>query len=194
MQDLSNIRKINYPIHPLILNRWSPRAMSGEEISNNELMSLFEAARWAPSSYNNQPWKFLYAKKNTPYFDLFFNLLIEFNKSWAKNAAVLVVVISKKNFEHNNKPSITHHFDTGASWQNLALQGTSIGLTVHGMEGFNYQKAKEDLKISDEYDIEAMVAIGRKASLEVLPFDLQEKEFPSNRKNLNLIINEGPLK
>src|SRR3989338_8820933 len=91
----------NYPINPLLLNRWSPRAMSGESLTEDELMSLFEAARWAPSSYNNQPWRFIYAKRDTMHWERLFNLLGDFNKSWTLKAAVLVVVISKKTFDYN---------------------------------------------------------------------------------------------
>src|SRR6266542_6594954 len=111
-----------YDIHPLLLHRWSPRATSGEEISDTELMRLFEAARWAPSSYNGQPWRFIYAKRNTEYWDKFLNLMVDFNKSWAKNATVLVVIVSRKNFEHNEQPSVTHQFDAGAAWENHVLQ------------------------------------------------------------------------
>ena len=191
MNDISEFRKISYPIHPLILNRWSPRAMTGETVEDHELMSLFEAARWAPSSYNNQPWKFLYAKKNSVHWPKFFNLLIDFNKIWVKNAAVLILIISQKKFSYNGKPSRTHNFDAGAAWQNMALQGASIGLVVHAMEGFDYKKAKDELKISDDYDIEAMVAIGRIADKNILPPDLQEREFPSSRKEIEMIIKEG---
>ena len=98
-RESESVRKPNYPINPLILNRWSPRAMTGETLNDDDIMSLFEAARWAPSSYNNQPWRFIYAKRNTKHWDRFFNLLAEGNKIWAKNAALLVLVISRKNFE-----------------------------------------------------------------------------------------------
>ena len=108
-------RKSEHDIHPLILNRWSPRSMTGEEISDKELMPLFEAARWAPSSYNNQPWRFIYVKRNTKEWQKFFELMGEFNQSWTKNAAALVIVISYKNFDHNSKPSRTHSFDAGAA-------------------------------------------------------------------------------
>lgn len=193
LPEIKKARKADYDIHPLILNRWSPRAMSGEEFSDKELMTLFEAARWAPSSYNSQPWRFLYAKKNTRHWDTFFNLLGDFNKQWAKNAAVLLVVISKKTFEHNGKPSVTHQFDAGAAWENLALEASHLGLVAHGMEGFDYGKAKKDLKIPDDYDVEAMVALGKRASKDVLPKEMQERELPSNRKPLKDIIIEGPF-
>ena len=187
------LRRSKYDINPLILERWSPRAMSGEELSDAELMPLFEAARWAPSSYNSQPWRFLYAKRNTKYWDIFFSLLGEFNQQWVKNAAVLVVIISKKNFEHNNKPSVTHQFDAGAAWENLALEGSNRGLVVHGMEGFDYEKARTALKIPEEYDIEAMAAIGKKGKKDVLPQQMQEREVHSQRKPLKEIIREGPF-
>lgn len=186
-----NERKAKYPIHPLILNRWSPRALSGKELSEEELMSLFEAARWAPSSYNNQPWFFLYARKNSKYWKTFFDLLVDFNKSWVKNASVLILILSNKLFSYNHKPSRTHRFDTGAAWENMALQGSSIGLVVHGMEGFDYDRARKELNIPEEYDIEAMIAVGKKGKTEDLPKDLQKEESPSIRKNLNEIAKEG---
>ena len=116
--------------------------MTGDSLDDETLMSLFEAARWAPSSYNNQPWRILYAKKGTASWNVFFNLLLEGNKVWAKNAAVLVVVISRKNFEHNEKPSITHQFDAGAAWENLALEASTRGIVTHGMQGFDYEKTR----------------------------------------------------
>lgn len=184
-------RTLEHPIHPMIHNRWSPRSMTGEEMSDKELFPLFEAAKWAPSSYNGQPWRFLYAKKNTPEWDLFFSLLIEFNQSWTKNAAVLVVVISRKTFEHNGKPSKTHSFDAGAAWMSLSLEGTSRGYVTHGMEGFDYDKAKTLLEIPEEYQVEAMIAIGKRAPKEKLSKELQEREMPSSRKSLSEIMLKG---
>ena len=192
--EVKNIRKPEHEISPIFLNRWSPRAMTGEEISDEELMSLFEAARWAPSSYNNQPWRFVYAKRSTKHWDKLFNLMVEFNQSWTKNAAVLVAVISRKNFEHNNSPSVTHSFDTGAAWENIALQAASMGLVTHGMQGFDYEKAKKELEIPEDYSVEAMVAIGKRGRKEDLPKELQEREMPSGRKPLKDIMMEGKFK
>lgn len=195
IKEIVMIKKINrvaqYPIEDLILNRWSPRAFSGELLTNRELMSLFEAARWAPSSYNNQPWRFIYAQRGTPAWDIFFNLMVEFNKSWTHNAAVLVVIVSHNIFEFNGKPSRTHSFDTGSAWQNLALQGTAMGLVVHGMEGFDYDRAKAELNIPDDYTVEAMCAIGKPGSIDELPEALRAKEVPSGRKELSKLIFEG---
>lgn len=187
-------RKAEYSIHPLLLDRWSPRAMSGETIEEDELMSLFEAARWAPSSFNNQPWRFIYARKNTEHWDRLFGLMGKFNQGWTKNGAVLVVIISKKIFEHNGKPSRTNNFDVGAAWENLALEAKNRGLVAHGMEGFDYDKAREILKIPDDYDVEAMIVIGKKGRKEDLPPELQEREFPSSRKPLKEIVMEGKFR
>ena len=193
-KEITENRKPEHSIEPIILSRWSPRAMSGEELPDKELFSLFEAARWAPSCYNNQPWRFLYAKRNTDAWKTFFSLLVEFNQSWCVQAAVLVVIASKKIFDHNGKPSRTHSFDAGAAWENLALEANARGLVAHGMEGFDYDKAKIELKIPDDYTIEAMIAIGKRASKETLPAELQEREKPSARKPLKEIIIEGVWK
>ena len=186
-----SVRKSDYPINSLILNRWSPRSMTGEALNDDDIMSLFEAARWAPSSYNNQPWRFIYAKRNTNHWDRFLNLLAEGNKIWAKNAALLVVVISRKNFEFNEKPAITHQFDAGSAWENLSLEASSRGIVAHGMQGFDYKKAGVDLGIPPDFEVMAMIAIGKKGSIEILPPELQEKEKLTNRKPLKEIIMEG---
>lgn len=187
-------RKSNYPVNPLFLKRWSPRAMSGESISDEELMTLFEAARWAPSSYNGQPWRFIYAKRDSVNWDKLFNLMGEFNQGWTKTAAALVVVISGNNFEFNGEPAVTHSFDAGSAWMSLALQAADMGLVAHGMQGFDYEKAKKDLGVPDDFTVEAMVAIGKPGKKEDLPADLQEKEAPSDRKPLEQIVMEGTFK
>ncbi len=184
-------RKPDFPINPLILNRWSPRAMSGEPISRKELMIIFEAARWAPSSYNNQSWRFIYAHRDTPEWQDIFDLLVEFNQNWCKNAAALVVIVSTNTFDYNNKPSRTHSFDTGAAWENMCLQVSSMNLVIHGLEGFDYDKAKNHLKIPDGFTVEAMCAIGRPGRREDLPKDLQEREEPSGRNPISELVFHG---
>jgi nitroreductase len=189
---LKNDRHSDYPIHPLLLSRWSPRAMSGEAMSDEELMPLFEAARWAPSSYNSQPWRFIYGKRETPAWDSLFALLIDWNKKWCKNAAVLLLVISQKHFELNGKPSRTHSFTTGAAWENLCLEGWARHYVVHGMEGFDYKQARITCRIPDEYEIEAMTAIGKPGKVSALPQEMQEKEIVSlQRKPLKELLFEG---
>jgi len=189
----SEIRKADFPIESLLLDRWSPRAMSGEPISREELMRLFEAARWAPSSFNAQQWRALYAHRDTEHWPVFFELLVEANKVWAKNAAVLVVFISRRTFDYDNEPSVTHSYDTGAAWENFALQGFRQNLVVHGMEGFDYERARVDLRIPDGFQIEAMAAVGRPGSKELLPEKLQKRESPNDRRKLSESIFEGPF-
>lgn len=189
--DVLDHRDPERPVEPLLVERWSPRAMSGEPVSRQELLSLFEAARWAPSSYNNQPWRFVYARRDTPDWRPLFDLLVDFNQSWCKNAAVLIVILSRRSFERNGKPSRTHSFDAGAAWMNLALQGNSMGLVVHGMEGFDYDRARRALGVPEELAVEAMAAVGRPAPVETLPEGLREREQPSGRKRVAEIAFEG---
>ena len=185
-----DFRKAEKDVDDIFINRWSPRAMSGEEIEEAELLSLFEAARWAPSSNNNQPWRFIYARRNTPFWNTFYQLLTESNQVWAKNAAALIVVISKTTFD-SGKPARTHSYDAGAAWVSLALQGSLSGLVVHGMQGFDYDKAKKELQVPDDCSVEAMIAIGKHGKKEDLPDYLQEREFPSARKSVAQIAFEG---
>ena len=193
-QEILKARKPEYEIHPLILGRWSPRSMTGEPIQDDELMSLLEAAHWAPSSYNAQPWRFIYAHRDSPEWEVLFSLLIPFNQEWASKAGALILVISHKVFEHNQKPSVTHSFDTGAAWGYLALQGHAAGLVIHGMQGFDYGKAKEVCKIPDDYQVEAMVAIGKRGKKEALSEELQKKETPSSRKSLSDVVMQGEFR
>lgn len=193
-EEVETRRKLTFPISSIILNRWSPRAMSGEELPHQELMSLFEAARWAPSSFNNQPWRFIFALRNTVHWESFLGLLAGSNKIWAKDAAALMVIISNQNFEYNGKPAITHQFDAGAAWENFALEAASRGLVAHGMQGFDYERARKELGVPDSYDVTAMVAIGKRAPKEKLPLKLQEREFPNDRKPLQEIVMEGSFR
>lgn len=184
-------RTSEYSILPDILGRWSPRAMTGEPLDEKTIMTLFEAARWAPSSYNNQPWRFIYAMRDTEAWDTLFSLMGEFNQSWTKQAAMIAVVVSKDTFDHNGNPAPTHSYDTGAAWMALAIQGTHMGLVVHGMQGFDYDAAKTALNIPDGYTVEAMLAVGKPAPKNTLPEDLQERETPSDRRPIEEIAMEG---
>jgi nitroreductase len=187
----SEKRTADYPIDPLFVDRWSPRAMSGEPISTDELFLLFEAARWAPSSGNLQPWRMLYAHRDTSDWPTFFGLLNEGNRTWCRNAAVLVVVASQQTNSRTGAPLKTHSYDTGAAWQNIALQGSQIGLVVHGMAGFNYDKAREDLHIPETWRVEAMIAIGRPGRIEDLSEPLQARETPSQRHPVASFVYQG---
>jgi nitroreductase len=187
----SEVRHADHTIERFFIDRWSPRAMSGEEISEEELLTLFEASRWAPSSFNNQPWRVLYARRNTELWPLFLNLLVESNQVWAQHAAALLVFISKTTFDYNGKPAITHSYDTGAAWAYFALQGYLKGYVVHGMQGFSYDGARTALGIAEEFQVEAMAAVGRPGDKSTLPEALQEKEEPNDRKKVTDSVCEG---
>jgi nitroreductase len=194
MIDGSEVRKPEHEVDELFLNRWSPRAMSGEAVAEEELMSLFEAARWAPSSFNNQPWRILYARRDGEYWDTFLGLLVEGNRVWAKEAAALLLFVSKETFDHNGQPYPTHSFDTGAAWENLALQATLKGLVTHGMQGFDYERARTELNVPEGFRVEAMVAVGRPGDPSTLPERVRAREAPSDRKPLSEITCEGPFR
>lgn len=187
----SEVRVADHPIDYLFINRWSPRAMTSAEIPREELNVLFEAARWAPSSYNEQPWRILYACRNTRYWTLFFELLVPGNQKWANGAAALLLFVSKITMSRNGKPSITHSYDTGAAWENLALQGFLKGYVVHGMQGFDYERAKIALKIPDDYRVEAMAAVGIPQSRGEMSDEVRERETPNNRRSIAETVCEG---
>jgi nitroreductase len=129
--------------------------------------------------------------RNTDHWQRLFSLLVYGNKIWAQNAAVIVAVISRKNFEFNEKPAITYQFDAGAAWENLALEATTRSLVTNGMQGFDYNAARKVLEVPDSYDVMAMIAIGKLGQKENLPNNLQEREYPSDRKPLKEIVMEG---
>ena len=146
-----------------IILRWSPRSMNGEAVTADELNPLFDAAHWAPSSFNNQPWRFYYTLRDTQQFQIFFNLLVEKNQQWCKNAGCLMILVSKTTFDHNSSPMRTHAFDTGAAWHAFAVEGIRRGLVVHGMAGFNYDAAAKILGLDEEYHVNCMIAVGKPA-------------------------------
>ena len=133
----------------------------------------------------------MYAKRGTPQWDALFGLMVEFNQVWTKNAAVLVVMVSRNTFEHNETPARTHSFDAGSAWMSLALQGHMNGLVVHGMEGFDYAKADGVLGIPEGYTVEAMCAIGRPGKASDLPSEIAKNEVPSSRKHVKDFVFNG---
>ena len=186
-------RKADSEVLDVIVDRWSPRTMSGEELSAAELTRLFEAARWAPSSFNSQPWRFIYADRASKMWEKFKSFLVAFNQKWCEKASALIVVISKNTFDHDGTPSRTHSLDAGAAWQNLALQGNSMGLVVHGMSGFDYDRVKTELAIPDGYTVEMMIAVGKPGHKRSLD-SLKEIEEVSDRKPVSEIVMKDGFK
>jgi len=187
-------RTADHAIDPLFLDRWSPRAFTGEAIPQETLLSLFEAARWAPSAANGQPWRFVYGHRGTDAFETIYQTLDEGNRRWADKAAVLAVIISqthRKNADGEMRPAYTHAFDTGAAWAYLALQAIHAGYHAHGMGGIDRAKAMDVLEVPEGFRVEAAVAIGKIAPKETLPEDLMKREVPSGRKAVEEFISEG---
>jgi nitroreductase len=191
----ANHRKADYPIDEMFLQRWSPRAFDSQEISEHELFTMLEAARWAASSYNAQPWRFVWARRNTPHWEKFQGLLVEFNQSWAKDASALVFLISKSLMRpqgaDTDVPSYTHSLDAGTASGYFALQASRMGWFVHGMAGFDKDRAVSELHVPSGYRIEAAYAVGKLGDKSKLPPMLQSRETPSSRLTLSELAFEG---
>ncbi|MEI6114719.1 MAG: nitroreductase family protein [Burkholderiales bacterium] len=191
----TSARQPEHPIDPLFTRRWSPRAFTGEAISHPELMQCIEAARWAPSASNSQPWRFIYALRDTPAWTPIFDTLVEFNRDWAHRAGALIVVLSRTRWiapGYNEQRALpTHSFDAGAAWANLALQATQSGWHAHAMAGFDNERLRAQLRVPEDYVIEAVVAIGKIADKSVLSEALAQRETPSQRLPLKAIVAEG---
>lgn len=187
-------RTPDHSVEALILRRWSPRAMSGEALSPTERNSLFEAARWAPSTYNEQEWRFLYAVRDSEHWDTFLGLLMEANQAWCGRAGMLIVGTSCKVFSRNGKPNPVHTLDCGMAVQNLLLQGASMGLVCHPMAGFDRGKTRVALSVPEDYEVEVMIAVGRPGEIDDLPEGYRDMDRePTGRKPLEEIVAEGPF-
>jgi nitroreductase len=191
----TNPRIADHPIDPQFTARWSPRAFADASIPQATLLSFFEAARWAPSAYNSQPWRFLYARRDTPNWERYLGLLNEFNRSWAQHASALVVIVSKTTFTapgaSEESPALWHTFDTGSAWAHMALQASLSGWHTHGMAGFDRDLTRKALNIPDEYAIHAIAAIGKLGDKSSLPEHLQARETPSPRRPVAELAAEG---
>jgi nitroreductase len=195
LPDARSHRKADHEILDLFLQRWSPRAMSGEKVPQEELMRLFEAARWAPSTYNEQEWRYLYAHRDSEHWQTFFDLLVEGNQAWCSSAGVLIVVLSHKTFERNGKPNPVHTFDSGLATENLFLQAAAMELVAHGMAGFNQSKARQSLNVPDDYSVEAMIAIGKPGNPDNLPENYRDMDLnPTSRKPVEEFAREGKFR
>ena len=176
-------------VDDLIRRRWSPRAYSDKEVTTAELKRLFEAARWAASSSNEQPWRFLVGRRGDETYQKIFNALVEGNQSWAKSAPVLVLSVAKKTFTSNGKPNAYGMHDTGAASATLALQATADGLHTHSMAGFDREQARASFAIPSDYEIGAVTAIGYLGDPASLPEHLHKMEVsPRQRKPLEEFV------
>ncbi|HNP07843.1 MAG TPA: nitroreductase family protein [Cyclobacteriaceae bacterium] len=186
----SESSEIEYPITSLIKQRRSKRSFSIKEVEIEIINSLFEAARWAPSSMNEQPWTYMYATRDQGnLWGKLFNALSEGNRIWVKDAPLLVLSLARKNFERNNKENTTSQYDLGAANAFLSLQATEMGLNVHQMGGFDARLVRQDLKIPDDYEIGVIMAIGYPGDPDQLPENLKQREVgPRFRKTQNKFV------
>jgi nitroreductase len=189
-EDVKSFRQADHAIGATFLNRWSPRAFSSQPVEEEKLMQILEAARWAASSYNEQPWRFLLAR--TPQdIAKFLDILVPQNQAWAKDAPVLLFVVAKKTFSHNGQPNIVHQYDCGTASGYMAFEAERVGLIVHGMAGFDADKARTVLNVPDDFEVMAVYAIGYHGDKSQLPEQMQTMEVPSGRRPLQESIFEG---
>ncbi len=190
---MHNPARNEHPLHALIQNRWSPRAFSGKLISNEVLRSLFEAARWAPSSNNEQPWAFIVATKEKPEeFAEILSTLVEFNQSWARHAPLIGIAISEMEFARNQRPNRNAFYDTGAAMAYLTTEATARELFVHQMAGFDPQKAVDALHIPKGWEPIAAFVAGYAGDHNSLSDALRERELsPRSRKPLSEFVMSG---
>lgn len=173
-------------VHGIFRDRWSPRAFADRPVSNQDLRTILEAGRWAASSYNEQPWRFVVARKSDgPLYDKVLSVLLPFNQAWAKAAPVLIITAAKQTFSHNGTPNLHAMHDAGAALAHIALQATALGLRVHAMAGFDREKAHTELGIPEGYESAAAAALGYPGSPGDLPPHYRERELaPRARKPL----------
>jgi nitroreductase len=186
-------RHADHPVDPLFLERWSPRAFDGSQMPEADVLTLFEAARWAPSAFNAQPWRFLYARRGDPDWARFLDLLVPFNREWAQSASLILYFCSDSLVEtrHGLEVSHSHSFDTGAAWACLALQASLMGYQAHGMTGVDFERARTELQMPERFRIEAAAVVGRIGDPATLPETLRAREAPNGRKPVSDFAFQG---
>ncbi|WP_337098357.1 nitroreductase family protein [Paenibacillus sp. YIM B09110] len=180
--EVTTTRQPEYPVHPLFLNRWSPRSYADRPVSDEVLYTILEAARWSPSSSNQQPWRFYVAKTQAEH-ELFESFLKPRNKLWAVNAPVLLLIASQ-NIKENGDPNGAHAFDTGAAWASIALQARLLGLSTRAIGGYDQAAARELLQVPANISLHAVIALGYRGDLDTLDPSFHEQEKPNTRRPL----------
>ncbi len=171
-----------YPIHDLLRRRWSPRAFAERMVEPEKLRSLFEAARWAPSCFNAQPWRFVIATRDvSAEHERLLNCLVEGNRAWAHRVPVLILSVAKLTFDDGSPNRHAWH-DVGLAVENLIVQATAFGLAVHQMAGFDAGKARTEVKLPDGFEPVAMIAVGYPGDPSMLPEKLHQKELASRAR------------
>jgi len=193
MSALAKTAETTAPIHDVLSHRWSPRSFDSRPVEPEKLRSLFEAARWAASSFNAQPWYFIVATKDDPEnFRRVLDCFVEFNQGWAKDAPVIAISVAGLKFHHNGQPNRHAFHDVGQAAANLALEATALGLQVHQMAGIMPEKAREIFGIPADYEAVAGMALGYPGDPASLPKELREREVaPRERKPLASFVFTG---
>jgi nitroreductase len=174
---------------PVILERWSPRAFTDRDVTAADLKIIFEAGRWAPSSYNEQPWRFFVGHRGSEAYNKIFDAMVPSNQAWASSAPVLILGVAKTRFSHNDTPNNYAAHDLGAAMAYMALQAASMGLAAHQMAGFDWAKAREAFAIPETYAMGSVMAVGYQGELTDLPEKFQAQEqSPRSRKPLSEIV------
>ncbi len=190
---VTNIRVADHPVDPQFVGRWSPRAFADKAVSEAQVLALLEAARWAPSASNNQPWRFVWALRGEAGFEAIADSLVPFNKAWAEKAGALIVVASRTVVDKDGAKQANgfHAFDAGTAWGHLALQAHLDGLSAHAMGGFDHAKTAAAIDLPEDHVLHAVVAVGYRGDAANLPEMLQSREAPSPRVPLAEIAKRG---
>jgi nitroreductase len=188
-------RKPAHDIDPLFANRWSPRSFTSDPLPESDLKIILEAARWAPSGSNRQPWRFIYGLRGTPAWEKIGPVLMDSNFRWARNAGALILVYSRQTIRDDktgeSKNLYSHAFDAGAAWVSLALQASKLGYHAHAMGGIHHAKAMDIFSVPKDFRPEVAIAVGKMGSPDDLPEELRLREVPSDRLPLDTIAGEG---
>jgi len=181
------------PVHELIRQRWSPRAFDPRPVEAEKLRSLFEAARWAASAYNDQPWSFIVATKGDPEnFQRVLECFVEFNQTWTRHAPAIALSVARLKFQHNGQPNRHAFHDVGQAAANLALQATALGLQIHQMAGIHPDKAREVFAVPPDHEVVAGIALGYPGDPASLPEQLRQRELaPRQRRPLEQFVYTG---
>jgi nitroreductase len=184
-----------YPVEALFVDRWSPRSFTGEPVPDAVLATAFEAARWAPSASNVQPWRFLVARHGDANWETFTGLLAPRNRLWASKASALIVILSERKLERRGEvvDNVSHSFDAGAAWTNFAHQALLLGWHTHGIGGFDRAAARVQLEVPEDFSIEAIVALGRQGTLDTLDAEFHGAELPNARRPIEESVFAGRL-
>ncbi len=193
---MTAVRHTEFETDPIFTSRWSPRVFDGTPIPENHIGSMLEAARWAPSAYNIQPWRFIYALRGDANWQTLLECLNPFNRSWAQTSSAIFILVSDTIMPGDGKdrpdmPAKCNSLDSGSAWVQLALQATSLGYHAHGMAGVEPEVIRNELKVPERYKIEMAIAVGRRVPDAHLSEEQKAAETPSPRKAIREIAFRG---